>query len=75
MTGAELIALERQRQIEEEGWQIEEDIQRHPVGQLAFAAMCYACPYPKDKSGPTVFQEQNFTCYVAMGFKLVEAKP
>ncbi len=55
MTGAELIAQERHRQIYDEGWKIEADIQKHPANQLVFAAMCYSCPYPKDKSCPTVF--------------------
>ena len=40
-TGAELIADERQRQIEEEGWSAEHDTQ-HPSGQLALAGACYA---------------------------------
>lgn len=61
MTGAELIAQERQRQIEEEGWTIEGDVQKHSEYDLAFAAMCYACPYPKDKSGPVVFFKSK-TC-------------
>ena len=40
-TGIELIAEERQRQIEEEGWTAEHDKQwKH--GELAEAAACYA---------------------------------
>ena len=40
-TGIELIAEERQRQIEEEGWTIEHDKQwKH--GELTDAAACYA---------------------------------
>lgn len=40
-TGIELIAEERQRQIEEEGWTLEHDKQwKH--GELAEAAACYA---------------------------------
>ena len=62
MTGAELITQERQRQIDEEGWTAEHDSQ-HSNGQLVLAAMCYACPYPKDKSGPTVFFKSK-TCPV-----------
>ena len=61
MTGAGLIVQERQRQIEAEGWTLEWDKQNHPASQLAFAAMCYVCPYPKDKSGPTVFFKSK-TC-------------
>lgn len=41
MTGIELIAAERQRQIEKEGWTVEHDRQ-HKNGELAQAASCYA---------------------------------
>ena len=40
-TGIELIAEERQRQIEVEGWTAEHDSQ-HKNGELANAAVCYA---------------------------------
>lgn len=40
-TGAELIARERQRQIDEEGWTAAED-DSNLKGQLAIAAACYA---------------------------------
>lgn len=40
-TGAELIAEERQRQIEVEGWTPEHDDQ-HSAGDLASAGACYA---------------------------------
>lgn len=43
-TGIELIAEERQRQIEEEGWTQEHD-KGHKSGALAIVAMCYACPH------------------------------
>ena len=43
MTGAELIAKERQRQIEEEHWTAEHD-DEHTDGSLALAAVCYATP-------------------------------
>jgi hypothetical protein len=39
--GIDLIAEERQRQIEEEGWTPEHDDQ-HTNNELAFAAACYA---------------------------------
>lgn len=42
-TGIELIAEERQRQIEKEGWTKEHDAQ-HKIGVLAKAAVCYAIP-------------------------------
>lgn len=42
MTGIELIAEERQRQIEKEGWTVEHDIFEHHYGQLAAAAASYA---------------------------------
>lgn len=40
-TGAALIAVERQRQIEKEGWTAEHDAQ-HTRGELVLAAICYA---------------------------------
>lgn len=43
MNGAELIAAERRRQIEEEGWTPEHDAE-HEDGELAIAAACYATP-------------------------------
>ena len=42
-TGVELIAEERQRQIEVEGWTKEHDAE-HKNGELAKAAICYADP-------------------------------
>ena len=50
-TGIELIAEERKRQIEKEGWSHEHDAQ-HKNGELAQAAACYALnklPVPKLK--------------------------
>lgn len=42
-TGAELIAAERQRQIEVEGWTPEHD-DEHENGEMIAAAVCYAEP-------------------------------
>ncbi|WP_165078850.1 MULTISPECIES: hypothetical protein [unclassified Desulfovibrio] len=44
MTGAELIAQERQRQIDEEQYSLEHDATWHSKGELARAAACYAFP-------------------------------
>ena len=44
MTGVELIAAERKRQIEEEGWTAEHDDQTHGIGDLAIAGACYVTP-------------------------------
>lgn len=41
MNGAELIAAERQRQVEAEGWSPEHD-DDHTLGELAAAGACYA---------------------------------
>lgn len=41
LNGAELIAAERKRQVEVEGWTPEHD-DEHADGQLVEAAMCYA---------------------------------
>lgn len=42
-SGIELIAEERQRQIEKEGWTIEHDVE-HNKSQLSILAMLYVCP-------------------------------
>ena len=41
MTGTELIAKERERQISEEGWTSDHD-DEHEEGELLAAAICYA---------------------------------
>lgn len=43
LTGVEAIALERQRQIEKEGFSVEHD-KHHMNHQLAYGAICYAYP-------------------------------
>lgn len=48
MTGVEIIAAERQRQIEEEGWTAKHDAQ-HKSGELAEAAVVYALFAAYDK--------------------------
>ena len=45
MTGIEMIAAERKRQCEVEGWTAEHD-REHENGELAMAACCYAAPRP-----------------------------
>jgi hypothetical protein len=42
-TGVELIAVERERQIQVEGWTGSHDAE-HDAGELAIAAACYATP-------------------------------
>lgn len=53
MTGAELIAAERRRQIDAEGWSTEHDAE-HADGALVAAAACYLMPpnfrNPTDRS-------------------------
>ncbi len=44
-TGLELIILERERQITQEGWSKERDLEVHPHGELAMAAACYIYDY------------------------------
>lgn len=48
LTGVELIAEERKRQIEAEGWTPQHDAQ-HKADELAIAAACYALPQHKRK--------------------------
>lgn len=45
-TGIELIAEERIRQVEQEGWSFEHD-DEHTDEELALAAVCYALPCPQ----------------------------
>lgn len=44
-TGVDLIAAERTRQVEQEGWTPEHD-DEHDQHELALAAVCYAAPEP-----------------------------
>ena len=44
LSGIELIARERERQIAEEGWTPEHD-DEHEMGELAMTAVCYASPF------------------------------
>lgn len=48
-TGIELIAEERKRQVEIEGYTADHDKEENDIGQLAFAAAAYACPPAADK--------------------------
>lgn len=41
MTGVDLIAAERERQVSQEGWTFEHD-DKHDAGEIACAAACYA---------------------------------
>lgn len=52
-TGADLIAAERRRQVEQEGWTPEHDAE-HGDGHLAMAAVCYALP-PTERRPRHVF--------------------
>lgn len=64
-TGIELIAEERQRQITEEGWTPEHDI-NHTNGQLASAAACYAMTKDDRSRMTEIFvrkQDGNVTHY------------
>ena len=64
MNGAELIAQERQRQIEKEGWTAEHDSKFD--GHLAIAAACYAVVGIEGDSG--LKASVNFIAYAPIGF-------
>lgn len=49
-TGVDLIAAERKRQIEKEGWTLQHDRDEHTGGELALAACCYAAPQPERRN-------------------------
>lgn len=53
LAGVDLIAQERQRQIEVEGWTAEHD-DEHAEGELALAAALYASPEPLYRVSHTV---------------------
>jgi len=57
-SGAELIAAERQRQIDAEGWTTDHD-DGHDEGELALAAACYAIPDDGDASEPVRFPTRS----------------
>lgn len=59
MTGIERIAVERKRQIEEEGWTPDHDIQ-HYKGELAEAAAAYA--YPEMVCIAELDKDAHFRC-------------
>lgn len=52
MNGVELIAAERNRQIEAEGWTPEHD-DEHTRGEMVDAAACYCFPGLKDQFWPS----------------------
>lgn len=58
-TGIELIADERKRQIEEEGWTSKHDTQ-YEGGQLVGAAMCYASNSVNKRYDKEVLRAQLF---------------
>ena len=57
MTGIELIATERMRQVNQEGWTPAHD-DGHDDDSLALAAICYAAPIPifRRRGGETYFE-------------------
>ena len=56
LTGVEIIAAERKRHTEVEGWTAEHDDQ-HSAGEIAMAAVVYAMP-PKERDNEIL--RQNF---------------
>lgn len=58
LSGAALIAAERRRQLEEEGWSPEHD-DTHEDGELAIAAACYAIPDDGDLTEPVRFPTRS----------------
>lgn len=60
MTGVDLIAAERKRQIEVEGWTPEHD-DKYDAGELAWAAVCYAAPGRVFRAGAWLGQNGAYT--------------
>lgn len=67
MNGIDLIAKERQRQIEEEGWTAPHDCQ-HEDGSLAAVAACYANPFQIQVDGSGVRIEEILDCDIPVGW-------
>jgi len=66
MTGLELIAKERERQISKEGYTPEHD-DEHDLGELALAAALYALPYDaKQGDEPLITQEDFIGLHIAL---------
>lgn len=58
-TGIELIAEERQRQIDVEGWNAQHDGD-HCYNELAFAAIAYAMPFEETGAGQATIKRTHF---------------
>lgn len=63
MTGAELIAKERQRQIDEEHYSLEHDALYNSDGRLGSAAACYAFPESIRQYIVEVYNRQSFPIF------------
>jgi hypothetical protein len=69
MTGVELIAAERQRQIEKEGWTQNHDDEAHSPGDLALAGACYACNAATMMRIATKKQMADYEKYSSHGYR------
>ncbi len=68
-TGVELIAEERKRQVEEEGWTAEHDA-AHTEGDLAMAAATYLLP-----EIVVIGEDESYTEAVMVSFKRLRLWP
>jgi hypothetical protein len=59
MTGIEIIAAERKRQVEVKGYTSEHD-DEHDMGELALAAALYALPYDAKVGGEPFLTQDDF---------------
>ena len=66
LTGVQLIAAERLRQITQEGWSAEHDSSLTGQ-QLAYAAMCYADPNKREVPVPEGVEEKKWPVIVRNG--------
>lgn len=72
-TGIELIAAERQRQVESEGWTPEHD-DSHWSGHMALAAACYACNAATMTQRATPEMMEKYAKFSSQGFRWPWAK-
>jgi len=74
LTGVQLIAAERLRQITQEGWSPEHD-REHVYDQLAYAAICYADPHKRMVKIPEGVEEKKWPTVVQNGVEYAIMPP
>ena len=69
--GIRLIAAERQRQVESEGWSTDHDVRAHCPGDLSDAAACYAAFRDGERSDLYRAVQHPFDCVLGVDYGAV----